>query len=84
MVAFAVALILACFIYDPTMQLLLYSGLPTEHQNWLSFAVCFVEEMRFIFTFQGIAIPVFQVQVISFDLINQTLQLLLDSLEDDM
>ena len=78
-----ITLILVCYLYDPTMQMLLYSALPTQQKNWLSFSIFFVEEARFLFMMQGVAVPVFQVQVISFDLINKTFQLLLESLENN-
>ena len=58
-----------CFIFDPTLKLLLYSALPESYQNWLTFMTCFVEEMRFTLMFIGVIVPVLQLQVISFDLI---------------
>ena len=79
----AVGMMGACFVYDPTMKLLLYSALPDNQKNWHSFLLCFVEEMRFIFIYKGLAIPAWQLQVIAFDLINKNLELLLESLEKD-
>ena len=78
-----VLLILACFIHDPTMQLLLYSALPDRQKNWMSFLFCFAEEMRFLLMAVGSAVPAWQVQVIAFNLINKNLQLLLESLSTE-
>ena len=64
----------ACIVYDPTMTMLLYRALTGQYQNWFTFWVCFVEEIRFMLIFIGIAIPVWQCQVIAFDLMNNKLQ----------
>ena len=64
----------ACFIYDPEMKLLLYSALPENCKNWLSFLVCWVEEMRMLCMGVGIASPLLQLQVIAFDLLNVSLE----------
>ena len=71
--------IIACFILDPTMNLLLYSALPTSYQNWLSFSICLVEETRLLGFCMGIVTPVWQLQVVAFDLICHTLQTLIES-----
>ena len=79
MVLVSQAAVGACYIYDPTSKLLLYSALPERYQSWLIFLMCFVEEMRFITIFIGVAVQVLQLQVISFDLININLEAILDS-----
>ena len=63
-----------CILYDPTMTMLLYRALPGRYQNLFTFWVCFLEEIRFMSIFIGIAIPVWQCQVIAFDLMNNKLQ----------
>ena len=69
----------ASFIYDPTMRVLLYSALPECYKNRLSFWICFVEEMNFLLMFAGLAIPIWQMQVISFDLVKRNLDILTDT-----
>ena len=64
----------ACFLYDPEMRALLYSALPEKYKNWLTFCVCWLEELRMIWMGVGIAIPLFQIQVIVFDLLNDSLE----------
>ena len=74
------ALIGACLIYEPRMQLLLYSALSNEFQHWLSFLICFVEEMQFIMMMIGVAAPTWQLQVIFFGLIENQLKMLVKAL----
>ena len=69
-----VSAIAACFLYDPGMKVLVFSVLPEKHKNWLSFGVCWLEELRMLFMIVGIAVPVFQVQVITFDVLNYSLE----------
>lgn len=80
MVIPAVFMIGACFVYEPSMQLLLYSALPDEQKNWLSMIMCFLEEMRFLLIFEGLVVPTWQLQIIAFDRINSDLKLLTESL----
>lgn len=77
MVVLAAVLILACYVYDPTLRLLLYSALPECHQTWLAFVICYMEEMRFMLMLFGIVTPVWQLQVLSLDLINKYLELII-------
>ena len=79
MVLGAIMAICACYIHDPTMRLLLYSALPESYQTRLCFGICFMEEMRFVLVMVGVAVPVLQLQVISLDLINTYLQMVLSS-----
>ena len=76
MILLAAVLIGACCVYDPTMRLLLYSALPESYQSWLLFGICFVEELRFMLMMISIAIPVWQMQVMSFDLVNTALEVI--------
>ena len=39
----AVAVVGACYVYDPSLRLLLYSALPERHQSWLAFIICIAE-----------------------------------------
>ena len=67
----------ACILYDPTMNMLLYSALPGSHQNWLTFGICFLEEMRFIGLCVGISVLTLQRQIIAFDFITTRLRVVL-------
>ena len=64
----------ACFLYDPDMKALLYSTLPEMYKNWFSFGVCWLEELRTLLMYVGIAGPLIQIQVIAFDLLNDSLE----------
>ena len=74
MAVFSVIATGASYIYDPTLRLLLYSALPGRYQNWLTFLVCFVEEIRLVVVMAGLGVTLLQVQVISFDLVSAHLQ----------
>ena len=69
----------ACFLYDPTLRLLLYSAVPERHQNWLTFFVCFVEEMHMMLIFAGTAVPMWQLQVICFDQVTDHMEAIISS-----
>ena len=71
----------ACYALDPTMKLLLYSALPAQYQNWLSFAICLVEEVRILGIFAGTVTPVWQSQIIAFDLVSDNLECLTESMK---
>ena len=64
----------ACYVYDPTLRLLLYSALPGRYQNWLTFVMCLVEEMRLLLIFYGVGVPVTQSQVLSFNMVSTHLE----------
>ena len=66
--------IAACFFYDPTMKFLLYSGLPGGYQNVITFWVCMMEEICTILMCTGTLVPLWQVQVIAFELVNNVLK----------
>ena len=72
--------VLACFIYDPSMNLLLYSGLPGAYQNQVTFWICMVEETRFLMFYVGIDTSTWQLQVISYDLVSNNLEEILEKL----
>ena len=74
-----IVLVLACFLYDPTLKLLLYSAIPERYQNWLSFGICYLEEARFILIQAGLEIPVCQLQLTTFEDINMNLTPLIHS-----
>ena len=69
----------ACYIYDPSLRLLLYFELPERYQSWLTFTVCFVEEIRFFLVVFGVGSPMLQLQVISFDQVNTHLETIMFS-----
>ena len=75
----AVLVIVVCMIYDPTMKLLLYAALPEAYQNWLSFSMLLVEEVRFLLVFLGLAVPAWQLQIIAIQDVHKALQFLVDS-----
>ena len=73
------ALILLSFIYEPSINLLLYSALPKQLQSQLTFWACLVEEVRFILFIVGIIVPIWQLQVMAFEDINCKLKEILNS-----
>ena len=73
--------IAACFILDPTMNLLLYSALPVNYQNWFTFGICFLEEIRFLGTIIATAAPVWQFQIMAFDMISSNLEHVVKSMQ---
>ena len=77
----AVLAIGACYALDPTMKLLLYSALPAGYQNGLSFGICLAEDVRLPGIFTAITTPVFQVHIIAFDLISDSLRRVIKSME---
>ena len=74
MVLLAVVMIGACYLYYPTMRLLLYSALPPSYQNWWIFTILWMEEMRLLILALGTVVPVWQLQIIAFNLIHSSLQ----------
>ena len=74
MVITAALAVAACFVYYPGMNFLLYSGLPGGYKNCVSFSVCLMEEIRLMMMVVGIVIPVWQLQVVAFDLANNVLK----------
>ena len=67
-------------LYDPTIKLLVYAALPEKYQNWLSLGLCLLEEFRIWSIALGVIGTTWQVQVISFDLVNEQLITMLRSL----
>ena len=79
MVLLAVPVISSSFIYDPTLRLLLYAVLPESFKTWPWFGLCFIEEVHLLTMFVSIATPAWQLQVISFDLVNKSLETIIAS-----
>ena len=79
MALFTLSLIWASFIYDPTMRVLLYSGLPECWKNVLSFWACFAEDVRSLLIVTGMAVPTWQMHVMACDLVNRRLDVILDN-----
>ena len=79
MIVVATLMIGACYLYDSTMKMLLYSALHESQKNWISFGILWIEEMQFIIFAASVAVPVWQLQVISFDLLNSRLTSVVDS-----
>ena len=69
----------ACFIYDSSMRILLYSALPERYQGWLTFMALFVEEIRMLLMCASVGVPVLQLQVLSFAKVNAYLEGILNS-----
>ena len=61
------------------MRMLLYSALPENHKNWISCGILWMEEVRLILFAAGFVVPVWQLQVIAFDLVNNGLKAVADS-----
>lgn len=68
--------IIASYVYDPTMKFLIYAMMPESYKTWLWFLVCLTGELHHITMLIAIAIPPWQLQVISFELLNTSLQTL--------
>ena len=69
-----IPIVSASFVYDPTMRLLLYAVLPKNRKFCPWFWACFVGEIHFLVMFAAVATPAWQLQVMSFELINKNLQ----------
>ena len=70
----ALVVIAISFINDPTMKLLLYSALPLNCRNWLSFGLCFLEDMRLVIICAGMLLSTWQFQVIAFQTVSNVLE----------
>ena len=79
MVQIAAITVVACVVYDPSMKLLLYSAIPEQCQNWLSFLICLTEELRLLCMYAVLVVPTWQIQVMSFDLLNRELENIADA-----
>ena len=74
MIILAVVLITVAFVYDPTLTVFPYSMLPQSYKKWPWFLVCLSEEVRSMIITAAISVPVFQIQVIAFEVVNTSLQ----------
>ena len=70
----AVPIIGASFIADPSMKLLLYALLPKNWKTWPLFWACFSIELHYLVMFPAIGTTPWQLQVISFELVNMNLE----------
>ena len=70
-----------CYVLDPTMKQLVYTALPASYQNWLSFVVCLMEEIRILGIIAGTVTPVVQSQIIAFGLVTDDLQCRTESMK---
>ena len=61
------------------MTLLLYSAVSTSYQNWLTFGIYYLEELRFLLILVGLEIPAWQFQLIAIQDLNMELAAILDS-----
>ena len=71
-----VPLICASLVYDPTMKLLLYVMLPESYRTWPWFCGCLIAEAYFVLMLPILAVPVWQVQVMAFELVNSKLEII--------
>ena len=72
--------VLGCYVYDPSMKLLLYAAVPAAYQNWLSFCVCYVAEIQHLMMLIGTGLSTWQLQVMSFDLVTHKLESIVEEL----
>ena len=79
MILSAEVAITACFIYDPTTKQLLYSVLPEAYKTWWSFGICLVAEVRLCLFVAGLMISAWQMQVVAFEFISNSLEALTKS-----
>lgn len=82
LILLVVAVMIVCMIYDPTMKLLIFAALPESYQNWLTFAICLVEEARFLMICAGLGAPSWQLQIVAFQDINEELGALIQSVAE--
>ena len=80
MLTLAIMLVGICAVYDPTMKMLLYNALPNSYQNWLTFWLCYMEEMRFLAMIVAVNAPAWQCQIIAFDLVNHDLEAITEAI----
>ena len=66
--------IAAALLYDPTMKLLLYAAVPEDWRTGPCFWACFMAELHFLAMLDAIVISTWQLQVISFELLNTKLE----------
>ena len=69
------------FISNPSMKYLLYAALPREHQTWITFGILLFEESRFIIVIASVGTPILILQVLSFELVRNKLELLIHSMK---
>ena len=72
-----------CYVYEPSMRLLLYAAVPVDYQNWLSFGLCFIVEIQYLAILVVTEASTWQLQVISFDLITHKLGGILEHMKAD-
>ena len=72
-------LVAAVSIYEVTIRLLLCSALPEVYQTWWTFGLCLVEELRLQLFTAGLMVTTWQIQVVAFEFISNSLQVLIDS-----
>ena len=77
----ALVAIIAAFVYDPSMRLLVYVALPSHLQNWATFGFCLLEEIRFAVICIATVVPILQIQVISFDIVTEKLRQMVQNME---
>ena len=78
------AVIGGCYLYDPSMKILLYSALAEKYQNWLSYGICFVEEIRFLARLLGTVVTAWQIQLLAFELVTNELDASVQSLKTQL
>ena len=80
-VSLGLAAVLLALISNPSMKYLLYASLQQEHQTWINFVILIFEEWRYIVFLGSVDVPIFILQVMSFELVGHKLQLLIDSMQ---
>ena len=66
--------VIAAMMYNPTMKMLLYGALPDSKRTPMWFIICFGEEFRHLLSLATIMVPVLQIHVITFDILDDTLR----------
>ena len=82
MASAAVLLIVLSFVDDPTMSLLLHSMLPESWETCPWFLACLMEEACLMTVLTAIAVPMWQVQVVAFDLANISLDKMVSNMQN--
>ena len=66
--------VIAAMVYDPTMKMLLYTALPDGMRTPIWFILCFAEELRNLMFEGAILVPVLQIHVLTFEVVDEALR----------
>ena len=73
--------VMLTLIFNPSIKYMLYAAIPLEHQTIITFGILLFEELRMLIAGVSMMIPILTAQVLSFDLVRNKLQQLIDSMQ---